>query len=191
MSIYKDQKVLKPKIEDVAGDFLDAERTADVINLVEYIRTNKIGIRWDSGNSWALSYKGKRLGFLMIYYYDIQSGYEQVFGEPHPLHKSWFFCHRRDYLERYYNMEDCDLKSFIFDHIYARNCGHCFCTWHLKGKTNLNEQKSGYMNPTGCECWPLRVYNPTGETLELTKRLIECRMNCILDDSNNGKMVVG
>jgi len=184
MSTYKDQKVSKPNPEDVAGDFLDTERTADILNLVDFIRTNKISIRWNSGNSWALIYKSKRLGFLKIYYYDIQEDgeYERLFGEPHPLRKSWFFCHKRDYLERYYNMDDCDLKSFIFDHIYARNCGHCFCTWHGKVKSELNEQKAGDMNSTGCGCWPLRVYNPTGEALDNTKRLIEFRMKCILED---------
>jgi hypothetical protein len=82
-------------------------------------------------------------------------------------------------------MEDSDLKSFIFDHIYAKTCGHCFCTCRAdqNGQTNLNEQKAGYMNPTGCSCWPLRIYNPTGEALDNTKRLIEYRMNCILEDS--------
>ena len=190
MSLYKEQKVVKPKPEDVAGDFLDAERAADLLNFVEFIRTNKIGIQWASANSWALVFKSKRtLGHIQIYYLDIQEGgiYDRLFGEPHPLSKSWFFCHHRNYLDRYYNMEDCELKTFIFDHIYARNCGHCFCTWHGKEKAELNEQKAGYMNPTGCGCWPLRVYSPTGEALELTKRLIEFRMNCILEENKNNQ----
>ena len=182
MSIYKDQKAVKPKIEDVAGDFLNAKRTDDILNLVEFIQVNKIGIRWVSGNSWALIYKGKKLGELKIYYYDIQSGYEQLFGKTNPLHGSWFFCHKRDCLERYYNMEECDLKSFIFDHIYARNCGHCFCSWHMKEPAELNEQKAGYMNPAACGCWPLRIYNPTGAALDKTKRLIEFRMQCISEN---------
>ena len=183
MSTYQEQKTIKPKIEDVAGEFLNAERAADLLSLVEFLQANKIGIRWDSGNSWALQYKGKRLGFLKLYYYDIQSGYENLFGKPHPLHKSWFFCHKRDFLDCYYGMEDGDLKSFIFDHLYARRCGKCFCSWHMKGISDMDEQKAGYMNPTECGCWPLRVYNPTGEALKLTKRLIEFRMQCILEDS--------
>jgi len=184
MSVYKDQKDVKPKIEDVAGEYLSAERTADLLNLVEFIRVSKIGLQWASGNSWALIYKGKRLGHLMLYYYDIQSDYEGSFGKPHPLHKSWFFYHKRDGIDRYYGMQDGDLKAFIFDNIYANNCGHCFCSWHMKGKNEMDEQKAGYMNPTDCRCWPLRVYNPAGEALELTKRLIEFRMKCIMEDSS-------
>ena len=46
-----EQKKLKPKIEDVAGDFLDAEKTANLLNLVEFIRASKIGIRWSPYNS--------------------------------------------------------------------------------------------------------------------------------------------
>ena len=185
MSLYQSQKAMKPKIEDVAGDLLDTERTADIINLVEFIRANKIGIQWVSVYSWALIYKGKRLGFLKIYCLESdmnQIRYEHLFGKPNPLHKSWFFCHRHDYLDRYYSIEDCVLKSFIFDNTYARNCGHCFCSWTIKGNKEVNELKAGYMNPASCGCWPLRVYNPAGETLELTKRLIEFRMKCILDD---------
>ena len=184
MSLYKEQKIVKPKPEDVAGNFLDAERTADLLNLVEFIRGNKIRIQWVSVYSWALLYKGKRLGFLKIYCYDydddLNQVYEPLIGKPNPLHKSWFFCHKHDYLDRYYSMNDCGLKSFIFDNMYARNCGHCFCTWKIKGNKEVNELKAGYMNPANCGCWPLRVYNPSGETLELTKRLIEFRMNYIL-----------
>ena len=171
MSIYKEQKEVKPKPEDVAGDYLNAERTADILNFVEFVRANKIGIRWGSGNSWALNYKGKQLGFLKIY--------TGILGKPAPpdLDGTWFFCHRRTYLDRYYSMDDCDLKTFIFEHIYARNCGNCICT-----NPNPNDIKAGYMNPTGCGCWPLRVYNPTGEALEKTKRLIELRMNYFLEE---------
>ena len=73
-------------------------------------------------------------------------------------------------------------------HIYARNCGHCFCTFHLKGLKKLNEQKAGYMNPTGCRCWPLRIYNPAGEALDQTKRLVERRMNYILEEPKQRRM---
>lgn len=182
MSVYQSQKTTKPKPKDVAGDFLAAERVASMLNFVDFAQANKIGIRWDSGNSWELKYKSKQLGFLKIYYYDIQSGCERLFGKS-PLHRSWFFCHNGNYLEHYYSMEDCDLKTFIFDNIYASNCGHCFCSWHLKGINKLNEQKAGYMNPTGCRCWPLRIYNPNGKVLEQTKQLVEYRMNCILEES--------
>ena len=44
MSIYKEQKAVKPNVEDVAGDFLDADRSADLLSLVEFIRACKIGI---------------------------------------------------------------------------------------------------------------------------------------------------
>jgi len=193
---YKDQKELKPKPEDVAGNILDAERAADILNFIEFIRANKIGIRWISSNSWTLVYKGRRLGYLKIECLDVGYGsgaeYKRLFGEPHPLKKSWFFCQQGSnqqypYLERYYNMEDCELKFFVFDHIYARSCGRCFCTWHIKGIASLNEEKAGYMNPTQCGCWPLRIYNPNGESLELTKRLIEFWMERVLEEKQAAK----
>jgi len=158
MSIYQNQKATKPKPEDVAGDFLDAKKTAALLNFVEFIRANKIGIRWASANSWTLNYKSKRLGYLKIF---AEKPNTSIYG-------SWAFCHNRDgSLELYYNMEDCNLKRFIFENIYARTCGNCICS------ADMNAQKAGYMNPTDCGCYPLRIFNPDGDALEHTKQLIE------------------
>lgn len=167
MSLYQSQKSVKPKIEDVAGNFLDAGKTAALLNLAEFIRTEKIGIQWASANSWALNYKNKRLGYIKI-----QNGLPW----PH-LNGIWRFCHNRNYLDRYYSMEECDLKTFIFDNIYAKTCGGDTC------QSNPNAQKAGYMNPTDCGCYPLRIFNPNEEKLEYTKQLIKYRKNCILEDS--------
>ena len=157
MSLYQNQKGTKSKIEDIVGDLLDAEKTAAMLNLIEFIRANKIGIQHASGNSWKMTYKSKLLG-----YFHIHNG-------------TWRFAHNRIYLDRYYSMEDCNLKTFIFEHIYVSECGNCQWT--------QNATKAGYMKPTDCGCWPLRIFNAHGEVLEHTKELIEYRKNCILEDS--------
>ena len=144
---------IKINIED-AGNYLDPERTSAMMDLVGFLRANKIGIQHSSGASWSLRYKGRNLGQINIY------------------NGTWRFAHRG--LDKYYQMEDGDLKSFIFDNIYARECGDC--QW------NQNAAKVKYMEPTTCGCWPLRIFNAGGEVLENTKRLIEFRMNCILED---------
>ena len=149
------EKAAKPKIEETVGKLLNAERAAAMLELVKFIRDSKIGIQWSTPTSWSLRYKGKLIGSLHIY------------------NGTWRFAHRD--IESYYQMEDSDLKTFIFDNMYARNCGDC--QW------NPGSPKSGYMNPTSCGCWPLRVFNADGEVLEKTKQLIEYRQVCIL----NGK----
>ena len=161
MSTYKEQKITKPKPEDVAGDFLDAEKTAAFLNLVEFIRANKIGIRWASANSWTLNFKSKRLGYLKI----------------HDQYGFWWFCHNHP-INNYYSMEECDLKSFVFDNLYARDCEKC----RIK-RSIIDMPKAGVTNQNICACWPLRVFNPDGEVMEQTKRLIEYRMKCILEAS--------
>ena len=143
---------IKINIDDV-GNYLDAERTAAMLNLVEFIRANKIGIQHSSSTSWSLRYKGRQFGSLHIH------------------NGTWRFAHRD--LSKYYQMEEDDLKTFIFDNIYAKTCGDC--QW------NPDAQKAGYMNPTDCGCWPLRIFNPDGEALEYTKRLIEYRKDRILE----------
>ena len=157
MSLYKEQKVTKPKPEAVAGDFLNAERTASLLKFTAFLRENKIGISWATSNSWSLRYKGKLLGSL--HFHD----------------GNWRFAHRG--LEKYYEMEEGDLKSFIFDNIYIRECGNCQWT--------LTATKVDYMQPTTCGCWPLRIFNADGEVLENTKRLIEYRMKCITVDKES------
>jgi len=64
MSLYQNQKGTKSKIEDIVGDLLDAEKTAAMLNLIEFIRANKIGIQHASGNSWKMTYKSKLLGYF-------------------------------------------------------------------------------------------------------------------------------
>ena len=46
MSIYQSQKAARPKPEDIAGDFLSTEKTAAVLNLVDFMRAIKVGIQW-------------------------------------------------------------------------------------------------------------------------------------------------
>ena len=38
------------------------------------------------------------------------------------------------------------------------------------------------MKPTGCNCWPLRIYNPDKKVLEFTKQLIDFGMKYILEN---------
>ena len=169
MSTFKNQKLIKPKPEDIAGELNDANRVANILNLVEFIRSKKIGIQWEASNAWALKYKGKKIFQLKIGAARWDSCDE--------IAQSWHIRHNRLYLDYYYSMEDCELKTFIFEHIYAKACGNCIGT-----NANPNEQKAGYMNPTECSCNPLRIYNPEGEAQEFTKRLIEFRMNCVLEN---------
>lgn len=110
VSQYSMQKLTKLKPEDVVGESLDAKKSAAMLNLIAFIRSRKINISWASGNSCRLNYKGKQLGFLKIY--------EHFRPVPEFL-GTWYFCHIGDYLDRYYSMEDCELKTFIFEHIYA------------------------------------------------------------------------
>ena len=66
MSIYQDQKITKPKPEDAAADFINGKKLKSLMNLLEFLRDNKLTPRWQSGNSWKVSYKNKTVCFIKI-----------------------------------------------------------------------------------------------------------------------------
>ena len=148
MSIYQTQKSTKPKPEAVARDFLDSKKVSAFLRLVEYLRANKIGIPWVSGNSWGLNVKGKRIGFIKI------------------AGGSWLFCQQPRHMKYYENMKDSDLHKFVFNNIYPKTC--------LEGKCGEGPDMpiTDYNKSSVCGCWPLRIFNPDEEALEYTKRLI-------------------
>ena len=82
------------------------------------------------------------------------------------------------YLDRYYSMDDCDLKTFIFDNIYAKDCENCW----LKHQSGL--KKIGEMNPNACTCYPMRIFNPDEERMEYSKQLMKSRSPCVLEELN-------
>ena len=157
VSLYQQQKAVKPKPEDVANSFLDAEKAAAFLIIIEFIRANKINIAWVAGNSWGLNYRGKRMAFLKIH------------------EGNWFFCQQPRHMQNYVDMDACELKNFVFENIYVKTCDGGDCRYN-----NPNNLKADYFDADVCKCWPLRIFNADGERLEQTKKLIEYSKNCIL-----------
>jgi len=148
MSIYQTQKSTKPKPEDVARVFLDSEKASAFLRLVEYLRVNKIGIPWVSGNSWGLNVKGKRIGFIKI------------------ADGNWLFRQQLRHMNFYKDMNDNDMMAFVNSYIRAKTCASGYCN------ENPDVPKTDFHAPDICTCWPLRIYNPCDNALEQTQRLV-------------------
>ena len=58
------QEKTKPLIEDVGIEYLDGDIRKDVLELVAWLRANKMTPAWASSTSWKASYKGTGLYYI-------------------------------------------------------------------------------------------------------------------------------
>ena len=152
----KEQKIIKPKVEDVIAELFYNENAIVVLDFVNFIQGKKLSVKWSAHNRWVIRYKGKQLGQISLF------------------PNFWRYGHNNSFLDGYYKMEDCDLKTFAFDNIYTRDCGKCLPPY---------AQKVKYMEATACTCGPLRIFNPDEESLEQMKQLVEFRINYIKENT--------
>jgi len=157
LTFAQQQRKNKPKIEDRIAECFTGEKAKNALDFVAWLRENKLNPGWAGTDTWNIRFKGKSMGTISFY----KDMWRFAIG-----FSSYYF------LQEYYNMEEYDLKSFVFNHIYAKQCGNC--QW------NPNTEKVGYMVPTGCGCWPMRIFNAEGKTLDNMKKLIEFNKYCII-----------
>jgi len=65
-SLYREQKKIKPKAEDIINALLDGDKRIRTQDFVAYVRSLKMSPVWASANSWAVSYKGKRVCYIKV-----------------------------------------------------------------------------------------------------------------------------
>ena len=63
-SLYKTQKKIKPKIEDIYSECLAGDTKQTALDFVAYMRENKMAPVWASANSWKCSCKGKGICYI-------------------------------------------------------------------------------------------------------------------------------
>lgn len=62
----REQKNIKPNIEDVIPYYLDDENKKNALEFVSYLRENKIKPVWATQNNWKATYKGKIIYYLRL-----------------------------------------------------------------------------------------------------------------------------
>ena len=160
MSLYQSQKAVKPKIEDVVGDFLNKDLQKNLMDFLGFLQENKLTPRWQSSNSWKVSYKGKGICFIKIV-------------EP----SSWFVMHSAITSEKWLVGYDAyfsdELKAFIW-----KNVKGGWCPNNCKGRSRTFFGKE--FNDV-CTCWGVRTENPSGAALENSKKVVLAVKNFIAD----------
>lgn len=151
-----ERKKTKPQAEEEINALLIGERKQNALDFVSYIRSLRMTPQWTSENSWAVSYKGKRVCYIKLvmkseenaWYIRPAVRYDEELGA---------FCR-----------EEC-LEAIMLANVhYCVGCGKC-----KPGTTVIffdKELKHVCSSPIDFE-----FHNPTVEALECAKRLVEYR----------------
>ena len=171
ISLFKKQKQTRPKIEDVAADYLSGEALQRLLDFAAYLRENKIPHSWDSGNTWKFTYKGKKLCVIRI----------SDASLPHCNYtSSWHIGIDGDFSKDYEEIfSDDKSKETAWDNIkYCRGTG-------CPPPPGTRMAFLGKEFENVCQHTRFIIDNPNAETIECAKKLIQKRC----DDIINGKVI--
>jgi len=152
---HKKSREAKPKIEEVALNHLNEDDFKNLFNLLDFLKNIKLNARWHAPNSWSINHKGKKIGYIQL-----------------SEDRSWRIMHNSLLYEEYDKHVDDELKVFVWNNIASPMCAQN-CNG-LESLTVMGKQFDGV-----CNCWPFRIINADGATLEYIKRIIEIRKNII------------
>jgi len=168
MSIYSDQKTVKPKIEDAASEYICDDKLRGLMDFLGFLHENKLMVRWASWNSWKVSYKGKSMCFIKI----DENRVHGVDGMSWLLMLS-VFTREKWFLEYDDYFANNELKEFIWENVRGSWCSRD-CKGHTK--TVLGKSFNDF-----CGCWGIRVENPDDVALERSKKVVLTIKNYITD----------
>lgn len=155
MSLYKKQKTEKPKIEEIAANFLVGDNLRNLTNFLEFLKDNKLTPRWQSSNSWKVVYKNRSVCHINL----------------NEREGSWMIRHSQFTRDKWFQnyekyVTDDELKEFILDNISGPRCVGRGC----RGRENMTILGKHF--DAVCTCWPLIVTNLDDAELECAKKLI-------------------
>lgn len=159
MSVYKDKKATKPKIEDVIPECLDGDVQKTALDFVAYLRINKMSPIWATGNSWKSSNKGKGICYVKI--------------DQNKLLIIPLLDHLNRYKELLINE---NLQSFIWNNIIyypCKNCNPRCPTGRDRSATERDRTILGKKFNNFCTGrTPVYFYNPDEVTINFIKKLL-------------------
>ena len=159
VSNYKEQKTDKPQIEDVIQAVLKDGRKQAALDMAAFVKSLKMTPQWASTNSWALSYKSKRVGYIKM---NEKDGDWQVFAY------SQYDEHLQELLEK----ESDEIQAYILDNITY--CYHCSACTPGKDMVLLGKDLKKI-----CATPAFKLQNPNELYCEFVKRLIILRRTAI------------
>ena len=188
ISLYHQQKEIKPLIEDIINEYLDGDIKNTALDFVAYIRENNMKPVWALTNSWKISYKSKGIFYIRICM-------EKKYNAYGPIGTSWvitpYFSHIHEYEESIVNE---GLHNIICDNVF--HCVHSGRSDSSGAGCNPNKSCAGGATKTvfGKELKGLCVsrpliwfYDPDETAIDCIKRLLELEQNAREENKNKEK----
>lgn len=151
-----ERKKTKPQAEEEINALLTGERQENALDFVAFVKSLRMTPQWTTANSWAVSYKGKRVCYIKLVMRQDENG--------------WYIRPAVQYNEtlRDFCREE-RLEEIMLENVhYCVGCGKC------KPGTTVTffdkELKHVCSSPIDFE-----FHNPNTEALECAKKLVEYR----------------
>ena len=170
VSLYQQQKAIKPLIEDIIPEFLDGDMRKSALDFVAHLRANKMKPVWCLTNQWNANYKGKTI--CKIHLRNGGGGWSNIERRDRDY---WIIQLYRSHMHEYEEtiMND-GLQNIIWDNIvYCRSC-------KPKGESRVgcapgvNIKLLGKEIKGVCGCnWTTWIFDPDEATVNGIKRLLE------------------
>ncbi|MCL1806864.1 MAG: hypothetical protein FWG31_04090 [Oscillospiraceae bacterium] len=157
-SLYREQKKVRPKIEDVLNGYLKGENLKNALDFVSWLRANKMNPQWGSANSWSATYRKVRVCYLKLY------------------NGSWYIWpsgQRDEYLNEFINDENIKEKVIAGIHPCTK------CVHMCNNGDGHSVVICGEKYHHTCGHFVIRLRDPDAATLEHMKGLIIHKNNDI------------
>ena len=162
-ALTQEQKTTKPKIDDVIENYLSGEPLKNLQDFIAYLREIKLSPRWASTNAWASKHKSQLVSTIRL---QGSSALELKENEwvVHMLEK---FGH--NYLDEFISCEK--FKEVVWNNI--KPCNRC---------SSCGPRNKEYMGKKFDSICGLRIINPSGETLDYVKKIVEANKRFVLQN---------
>jgi hypothetical protein len=159
-SKYEQQKKIKPLIEDRINSYIEGRLRNDVTEFVSFLRENKMSPQWASTDSYAVSYKSRRVCIIKI-----KNGEWSL----------WLNTQYNDDFNVCFSGVKDEMQRILLDNIvYCQHCGKC--------APGLNITILGRQLQNACYCPVIRLNNPSQTELDCARKLVILRKAAIAEN---------
>ena len=159
MSGYQEQKEDKPSIEDVIQAILKDDRKQAALDFVAFAKSLRMKPQWASTNSWAFSFKSKRVGYIKI-------------NESTDDWELWSYAQYDEYFQELVLKESGEIQDFIINNVLY--CFHCSACTPGKDMVLLGKDLKNI-----CATPIFRIKNPSAAFCDFAKSLMNLRREAI------------